>query len=163
MLTDTSSNICSVKCPEEKSLTLLRPRTDRMNFLSEAESVLNSVYTHWSSQHALMSQHDETLLRLSPERRDAQRGGSGTNPNSWFHETKPATRTADELHRQHRGIWFWSGPREAAGERVWFRLRVKTHKERSQTSSSSKSIYCCELLIYSKTDTVYVLKYTSEE
>lgn len=160
MLTESSSNISSVKCPEVKTLTFVRPHTDRMNFLSEAESewvcecVLNNVYTHWSSEHVNVATRRDAA-GLFPERTDAQRGGSGTNPNR-----KPATRTADELHREHSGIWSWSGPDWVRGKLLESasgakRLRVKTHKKRSHPKISSSWIYCCELLIYSKTSTVY--------
>lgn len=132
MLTESSSNISSVKCPEVKTLTFVRPHTDRMNFLSEAESewvcecVLNNVYTHWSSEHVNVATRRDAA-GLFPERTDAQRGGSGTNPNR-----KPATRTADELHREHSGIWSWLGPREAAGERVWSEAAARKDAQEAQ-------------------------------
>lgn len=157
MLTESSSNISSVKCPEVKTLTFVRPHTDRMNFLSEAESVWVSVSVCWTmftpTDHlnTLMSQHDETQLVcfLSAQTRSGA-GAAGIQTEN----PQPETQTSFTESTAGSGPDWVRGKllERASGAK---RLRVKTHKKRSHPKISSSWIYCCELSIYSKTSTAY--------
>lgn len=161
MLTESSSNISSVKCPEVKTLTFVRPHTDRMNFLSEAESVWVSVSVCWTmftpTDHlnTLMSQHDETQLVcfLSAQ----TRGGAGA-AGIQTENPQPETQTSFTESTAESGpdlVLIGSAGSCWRARLIAKRLRVKTHKKRSHPKISSSWIYCCELLIYSKTSTAY--------